>query len=401
MMQETPIPSRRTFLGTLAAACAAAGLTAPARLALGQPAAGTPAAEPDPRADFFKVARVTKLTLAIKPADIEALKKDPKKYIRALLRENDVVNYPEVAVRLKGTVRRGKGIDEKPSLTLNADKFTDAQRFHGIDKFSLHVPRSDPSLLSGLLATELYRAAKVPVPAVSHVQLVINGKARGLYVLREGFDNGFLKRHFGTNNGNLYEGDAGTDIDQPLKVKAGKSDVKERADLKAVVEAARDADLASRLRRLGERIDLEAFIGMLAVGAVVADDDGYAAKRANYRIYHDPKADRCHFIPADPDGAWSDPSAPVLPTYTGLVARAIVETPEGRKRLLDRLDAMKKDNFSADALAKRLTDLQKVLLAGMDVAAAKEYPAHVEALSAAVKARAKKLTDELPALLKA
>src|SRR5262245_1425677 len=57
----------------------------------------------DNRAQFFKVNKVTKIVMTIKPADLATMKTDPKKYVRAILRENDRAAAGEVGIRMKGT----------------------------------------------------------------------------------------------------------------------------------------------------------------------------------------------------------------------------------------------------------------------------------------------------------
>ncbi len=49
-------------------------------------------------------------------------------------------------------------------------------------------------------------SSRLPGTRVGHVRLWINDRDLGLYVIREGFDEGFLKRAFGATDGNLYDG---------------------------------------------------------------------------------------------------------------------------------------------------------------------------------------------------
>src|SRR5438046_6795441 len=99
-----------------------------------------------------------------------------------------------------------------------------------MDKLHLTNSLQDPSYLAELICGELFRAAGVPASRVSHATVTINGRKRGLYYIKEGYDKLFLKRYFGNRDGNFYDGGFLRDIDQPLQLIMGKNDVKDRAD---------------------------------------------------------------------------------------------------------------------------------------------------------------------------
>src|SRR5205085_8728713 len=124
---------------------------------------------------------------------------------KATLKEGDKV-YTDIGVHLKGAAGSFRGIDDKPSLTLNMNKFGALQRFHGLDKFHLANSLQDPSYVSELICGELFRAAGVPASRVRHAVVSVNGRRRGLYYLKEGYDSGFLKRSFGDSHGTFYDG---------------------------------------------------------------------------------------------------------------------------------------------------------------------------------------------------
>ena len=73
------------------------------------------------------------------------------------------------------------------------DKFGRTRRFHGMDKFHLANSVQDPSYLSELICGELFRAAGVPASRIGHAVVTINGRKRGLYYLKEGYDRDFLQ----------------------------------------------------------------------------------------------------------------------------------------------------------------------------------------------------------------
>src|SRR5205807_8898946 len=162
--------------------------------------------------------------------------------------------------------------------------------------------------------------------------VTVNGRRRGLYYLKEGYDRFFRKRHFTSADGNLYDGGFLRDLDQPLQLLSGKGDVKNHADLKALVAAAREGNPAKRFQRLEKLLDLDRFLSFLALEVITWDWDGYPLNRNNYRVYHDPRRDKIIFIPSGMDQMFGNPGGPLLPGFQGLIARALMETPEGRRR---------------------------------------------------------------------
>jgi hypothetical protein len=243
----------------------------------------------------------------------------------------------------------------------------------------------------------------VPAARVCHAVVTINGRRRGLYYLKEGYDRYFRRRHFSSPGGNLYDGGFLRDLDQPLQLLTGKGDVKDRADLKALVAAAREGDPAKRFARLERLLDLDRFLSYLSLEVITWDWDGYPLNRNNYRVYHDPRRDKIVFIPSGMDQMFGNPHGPVLPGFQGLIARALVETPQGRARYLAKVAALMQKVYRPEALLKRLDALQaqvRPVLASIDPGAGRAYPQHVNRLRQAIPQRAKSITEQLKQLKK-
>ena len=272
------------------------------------------------------------------------------------------------------------------------DKFKDDQRFHGMDKFHLANSVQDPSYLSELICGELIRAAGVPASRVGHAVVTINGRPRGLYYLKEGYDTAFLEKHFGNTDGNFYDGGFLRDIDQPLDLIRTKKDVADRADLKALVAAAREPDKAKRFQKLEKLLDLDTFISFMVVEAITWDWDGYPFKCNNYRVYHDPAKNKITFIPSGMDQMFGDVNGPIIPDFGGMVARGLLDTPEGRKRYIARAKEIMKKVYKTNDLIKRLDELEKRIqpeLAKVDAGAGRDYKNQVNRLRDAIKEREK------------
>lgn len=361
--------------------------------------AAAPAGDKE-RDAFFQEGKVIHLKIEIAKNELESLRREPRKYVKAVLKEGDKA-FSNVAIHVKGAAGSWRGIDDKPGLTLNMDKFKDDQRFRGMDKFHLANSVQDPSYLSELICGELMRAAGVPASRVGHAIVTINGRPRGLYYVKEGYDSAFLKKHFKTSHGNFYDGGFLRDIDQPLDLIHTKKDVADRADLKALVAAAREGDKAKRFQKLEKLLDLDKFISYMVIEAITWDWDGYPFKCNNYRVYHDPVKDKITFIPSGMDQMFGDVNGPIIPDFGGMVARGLMDTPEGRKRYLARSNEIMKTVYTTDALIKRLDDLEKRIqpeLAKVDAGAGRDYRNQVNRLREAIKQREKVVNDQLKKL---
>lgn len=354
------------------------------------------------RAAFFKEAKVVKLTIELDKKNADALRRDPREYVRCTVKDGEKV-YADVGIHLRGAAGSFRPFDDKPGLTLNMDKYADDQHYFGLDKFHLANSVQDPSFLSELICGEMFRAAGVPAARVGHAIVTLNGRPRGLYYLKEGYDKEFLRLHFKNSHGNFYDGGFLTDIDAKLELLSTKMDVPDRADLKALAAAANEPDKAKRFQRLEKLLDLDEFLSYLAMDSIIWDWDGYPMNRNNYRIYHDPVRDKIAFIPSGLDQMFTDVNAPVVPNFQGLVARKLLDTPEGRSRYIARVSEIMKSVYKTDELVKRLDELEAKLqpvVASLDAGAGRDYKHHVNRIRDAIKKRPKVIEEQLKRLMK-
>src|SRR5262245_21093266 len=83
--------------------------------------ASVPATEPKPaeeRDKLFREGTVVHLKIEIDQKELESLRREPRKYVKAVLKEGDAV-YKNIGIHLKGAAGSFRGIDDKPGLTLN------------------------------------------------------------------------------------------------------------------------------------------------------------------------------------------------------------------------------------------------------------------------------------------
>lgn len=353
--------------------------------------------------EYFKSDRVLTLDLEIGPKEMDSLRREPRKYTTCTLKVDGKVVGKDVAIHVKGAAGSSRGIDDKPGLTLNMDKFVPGQRFQGMDKFHLANSVQDPSYLNELLCGDLFRGAGVPAARIHHVLVTINGKPKGLYYLKEGYDNFFLDRHFGNSKGNFYDGGFLRDIDQPLQLVSGKNDVKDHADLKALLAACREPNPEKRFPMLEKVLDMDRFISFLVLEGITCDWDGYPRNRNNYRIYHDPKTDKLTFIPSGMDQMFGNPGEGILPGYQGIVANAVINTPEGKKRYFARMAEIMKSVYNVDALIKRIDEAEARItpaLTKVNEGAGRDFKNQANRMRDLIRARAKSVNEQLAQMKK-
>jgi spore coat protein H len=293
----------------------------------------------DPSNAFFQSKLVAKLKIEISEPELAKLKENQRTYVRCNLIEDGKVTYRSVGIKLKGAAGSFREFDDRPALTLNIDRFTKDQSFHGLDKLHLNNSVQDESYLNEFLCADLCRTMKIPAPRVTHARVWLNGRDVGLYVLKEGFDKTFLKRHFADAQGNLYDGGFLQDIDVDLEKDSGNGP-DDRSDLRALREACTEVDPEVRWQRIVTLLDLDRFIDFMALELMTCHWDGYTLQKNNYRLYFDPLTKKAHFLPHGMDQMFGDAAAPILDRPGAIVSAAVMDNPVWRKRYRTRLQQL-------------------------------------------------------------
>ena len=296
--------------------------------------AGKDFARDNLRADeFFGRGTISDFRITLDDAAREAIRKEPRKYVKATLLEGTKV-LGVVGIKLKGAVGSFQEFDARPAITVNVDKFTVGQSCHGLLKFHLNNSVQDDSLLSEMFGSEVFRAAGIPAARVTHASLHLDDRDLGVYVLKEGFDARFLERNFGTSNGSLYDGGFCQEIDADLEKDIG--DKTTSSDRAALVEACRIKETSKRGKELPAVLDIEAFITFSCLERMLAHWDGYLQSRNNYRLYFDANG-HGQFLPHGMDQLLGDAEATVLATPESLVGAAVLKLSNWRARYRARL----------------------------------------------------------------
>ena len=309
--------------------------------------------------------------------------------VKATVREGKKV-YQDVAIHLKGSFTF-QPIDAHPSLTLNFNKFVKDQKFHGLTKLHLNNTVQDPSYLSEAFARDLFNDLGVPAPRAGHALVTLNGRAMGLYVLIEGASKQFLKEHFKSTAGNLYDAGDRQDITAEMDVDSGENP-EDRSELQKLAEATEETDPEKRWERLEQLLDVEEFLSFIAGEVLLVHWDGYGTGAPNnYRVFHDVSRGKFVFIPQGLDQLLrSGATAQKLtPHFTGIVARGLVTTPEGRRRYLARIASIAAKEFRSEALLARVERLAEPVRAALkgDRQAIGMFNGGVSYLQSAIAAR--------------
>jgi spore coat protein H len=362
-------------------------------------ASASAADKPDPFTEFFKpTGPVPTFKIEVDKTNADSLRREPRKYVKCTLKVGDQT-FKDVALHLKGAAGSFRGFDDKPALTLNMDHFAKGQSFKGMDKFHLNNSVQDGTYLNEIICGEMALAAGVPTPRATHALAELNGRKLGFYVLKEGFDTTFLRRHFTDVTGNLYDGGFLQDINAPLKMDHGK-DVKHK-DLQTLAAACQEPNAAKRFAALDKLMDIDRMVSNAVMQAIATDWDGYCRNRNNYRVYFDPKSGKAVFFPHGMDQMFASPQDPIWPGWGGMATRALLETPEGKKRYIARMKEMMEKQFALDKIYKRIDELvprAKEAMETVNKGSGKDYDNEVKAYKDRLKQRSEFLKAEWPKL---
>lgn len=244
----------------------------------------------------------------------------------------------------------------------------------------------------------------MPAPRAGHAKVVLNGRDLGLHVLVEGWNKQFLKRHFKNTKGNLYDGGFVQDINSALEVNSGDKP-HDHAGLRALVSAVQEPDPAQRWARLERVLDMDRFLSFMAMDIIQCDWDGYAMNRNNWRIFHDLDANKMVFMPHGLDQMFgverATPDCSIRPPMRGMVARAVMGVPEGRRQYLERLSELYTNVFHVQALLQRVDELAAVIdpvIAESGPGAARRHDREIAWLKQRLVERDESLRRQLAAL---
>jgi spore coat protein H len=344
-----------------------------------------------PGEEIFDNKTVLPLRIEISSNELARLRRNDRQDVRATVWEGSNV-WHNVALHVKGAAGSRRVIDDaKPALTLRFNEFTPDQKFHGLRKIHLNNSVQDASYMCENICGELFRKVGVPAARVSYATLELNGKKRGLYVLKEGFTKDLLGIYFKNTKGNLYDGGFLREVSEQLERDlGGDDDVKDWSDLKALAKAAQEPDAEKRWEELNRVLDVERFFKFMALEVMTWDWDGYFMNRNNYRVYHDLDTGKMVFFPHGMDQMFWEPTRPILPQdkiNSSLVGRAVLTTPAGKKIYREYFGEVFTNIFQVEVLTNRVNELAALLKPHVG----SDHEGHVKTIRDRIAARHKSL----------
>lgn len=234
------------------------------------------------------------------------LKADPRTYVPGSLQvtwaDGTRETFEQIGVRLKGQKGSARTLQQKSAFLLKINEYVRGQRLFGVTKLALNNMVQDPTMMREHLAYQLFRAMGVPAPRTGYARVTLNERVMGLYTTVEVVDNAsFLGHWFGDEDGLLYEGEYGSDLELPLLTTFDR-DRGEDPGFEALQELTFALDEIQErppedFLALGEQwIDIDGYLRFAATELFLSHWDGYAATRNNYFIYR-PRGGRWSWVP--------------------------------------------------------------------------------------------------------
>ena len=297
-----------------------------------------------PQVDVFSDLSIHPWSIDLSSNALSSLRNNPREWAPATFVVGEVAY--EIGLRIKGT-STAQGIDYKPSLKLAFDHVYEGQRFYGLRRLNLHNMTLDPILSSEVLTWDIFRSAGLPAPRVGYARLSIEGEDRGLFSVVEDIEDDFLKQWFSDSGGNLYEN--AKNYCDLTAISCFDREEDDEGNDDALYELIESASLSGEAwgSAMQTLWDWERFVGFMAMERTIAHWDSYSFDLSNYRLYHEPTADRWTFIPWSGDlgfgyRPWSYPECGkhgVDPTGydMGRLASACQEDERCRDDVMDRM----------------------------------------------------------------
>ena len=211
-----------------------------------------------------------------------------------------------ITLKVKGQFGSFRCLPEGQKAGLKL-KFPSGARPDGLKKFTLNNMVQDDSMVSEVLAYEVFRSLGIAAPRTGYAQVTINGTYRGIFLNVETMDSVALPRWYPTTQ-HLYEGsygswwgDTGDAFSGHYEVDEGSDGV--RSDLQGLLDNARNhAD--GWYARMHPIADLDQMTKMWAAEWFLGHWDGYSQFITNNYYLHSDASGRFTMMPWGTDQAF-------------------------------------------------------------------------------------------------
>jgi len=265
---------------------------------------------------LFSPDTVQVFELTLPPASLQGLMAAPREYQPGTLVWQGQT-FERVGVRLKGRTSF-RDINGKAAFKIKLDEFVPGQRLLGLRRLTLNNMVQDPDFARERLSYHLYREAGVAAPRCNSARLIVNGAPWGLYANVETLDDELVEDRFGKPIGNLYDISNEkffidlTPANLALFERETKGEPADGSDLPRLLQVMAGPE-ATFLEDDARVIDVDQFLRVAAVQAVIANWDGFFACTNNYEIYRPPTTGRFVVFPWGEDQAFGKADDRMLP----------------------------------------------------------------------------------------
>lgn len=276
--------------------------------------AGEIALEPWLEAEpLFSSTAISRVSLRLGESEQEALRADSATYVHGDLEvelgDQRTITLSDIGVRLKGQWGSARNLDQKAAFLLKMNEFVKGQKLLGLTKLALNNMVQDSSMIHEQLAYLLFREMGIAAPRTGYATVSINTELFGLYSAVEVVDNeSFLDHWYASDQGNLYEGAYGSDIegDRIDSYDQDRGDDVAFADLYALQTNLDNLGGGANFMTDGAPyLDTSWFANFVATELMLSHWDGYAVTRNNYFLYPSVTG-RWTFIPWGTDQTFGD-----------------------------------------------------------------------------------------------
>ena len=301
--------------------------------------------------------------------------------------------WENVGVRYKGNSSLTSGWRSgslKLPLKLDFDEFEDTspetenQRFYGFKQLSLANGYKDSSFLRDAATALILEEAGLPAAKTAFYEVILDyGEgpvSLGLYTMIEVIDDTAIERYFGSDDGNIYEGDgtaasfAASTYDQ-IEDSFDKENNKDEADwsdienlFEVLHSDQRTNDPATWQVELEAIFDVNAFLEWLAISSVIQNWDAYGRMSHNYYLYNNPETGQLTWIAWDHNEAMSSEMGgrAVSLDKTDInenwpLIRFLLDDPDYYDLYLNYLTETVENSFNPDRMAERYQSLADLI----------------------------------------
>lgn len=331
---------------------------------------------------LFELERIVPIEIRLKKSDWDSLRKqsrDPGKAFMGFQEDPftwfkasatvDGQKVDSVEIRKKGFI--GSLDDNFPSLKIKLDSGKQRSPIEGINLLTLNNNKQDNSLLSQLLAYDLFNAVGVHAPRCNFVRLSVNGVDLGLYCNVETIGKPFLQRRFGNQDGFLLEGTLADFYPKSLnrlELKGpAEAKIPEKIELLAKLLASDDQSVD--LEQLEKLIDLDNFLRFWVVESIIGFWDGYCNNQNNFWVYENSANGKLYFMPWGADGAFMGGGFPGMPAQgpasvyaESMLANRLFNHPSVNQKYVETMRWVLADVWKEDDLVEKIDRMEKLLM---------------------------------------